>query len=114
MVPHVKDRPLSLVRCPDGWKGQCFYQKTADKAVHAAVSRIEVPESDGTATYMGASSATALVGLLQWGVLEMHPWGASKPKLDRPDRLIFDFDPDDAIKWETLTEAVRLLRTMLD
>jgi bifunctional non-homologous end joining protein LigD len=114
MIPHIKDRPLSLVRCPDGWSGQCFYQKNADKAVHASVSRIEVPESKGKATYMGANTTTALVGLLQWGVIEMHPWGATSPKLDNPDRLIFDFDPDDGLAWPKLVEAVNLLKTLLE
>jgi bifunctional non-homologous end joining protein LigD len=60
MLPFIAKRPLSLVRCPDGWNGQCFYQKNADKAVNAAVDRIEVPEKNGKATYMGAASAAAL------------------------------------------------------
>jgi bifunctional non-homologous end joining protein LigD len=84
---------LSLVRCPDGWSGQCFYQKHADRAVNAAVARIEVPESDGTATYMGASTAKALASLVQWGVIELHPWGASEADPLHPDWLVFDLDP---------------------
>lgn len=114
LVPHVKGRPLSLVRCPDGWTKHCFYQKHAERSVNAAVPRIEVPEGKGTATYMGADSAQSLVALLQWGVLELHPWGSRVPRLDRPDRLVFDFDPDDDLPWETLVTAVGLLRTLLD
>jgi bifunctional non-homologous end joining protein LigD len=114
ILPHIAKRPLSLVRCPDGWNGQCFYQKNADKAVNAVVDRVEVPEKDGKATYMGASSAAALVALVQWGVIEIHPWGSRKPKLERPDVLIFDFDPDDEVPWKELVTAVGLLRTLLD
>jgi bifunctional non-homologous end joining protein LigD len=114
IVPHTKDRPLALVRCPDGWNRQCFFQKHADKSVNAAVDRIDVPEGEGTATYMSASSASGLVGLVQWGVIEMHPWGSRRPHLDRPDRLIFDFDPDDAIAWPELVKDVQLLRTLLE
>ena len=115
LVPHLAGRPLSLVRCPDGWQGQCFYQRHADKAVNAAVTRIEVPEGDrGTATYLAAGSAKALVALVQWGVIEMHPWGSRAPRLDRPDRLIFDFDPDADVSFESLVEGVRLLRTLLE
>ena len=115
LLPHIANRPLSLVRCPDGWQGQCFYQKNADKAVNAAVSRIPVPESGGgKATYMGASTATALAALVQWGVIEMHPWGSRAPRLDRPDRLIFDFDPDPELPWKELVTAVTLLRTLLE
>src|SRR5262245_35568476 len=61
-----------------------------------------------------ANSVAALVGLVQWGVLELHPWGSRRPKLDRPDRLIFDFDPDEGMGWTKIVEAVRLLRTLLD
>ncbi len=114
MIPHLRDRPLSLVRCPDGWQAHCFYQKHADKSVNAAVDRIVVPEGDGTATYLAANSTAALVALLQWGVIEIHPWGSSKPKLDRPDRLIFDFDPDDSVAWPDLVSAVHVVRSLLD
>ncbi|MFO1310475.1 MAG: non-homologous end-joining DNA ligase [Burkholderiales bacterium] len=115
LLPHIENRPLSLVRCPDGWQGQCFYQKNADPAVNAAVARIDVPESTGkTATYMGAGSPAALAALVQWGVIEMHPWGSRRPRLDRPDRLIFDFDPDPEVPWNELATAVTLLRTLLD
>jgi bifunctional non-homologous end joining protein LigD len=114
LLPHIAGRPLSLVRCPDGWQGQCFYQKNADKSVNPAVSRIPVSEGGGDAvTYMGASTATALVALVQWGVIEMHPWGSRAPRLDRPDRLIFDFDPDPDLPWRELVTAVTLLRTLL-
>jgi bifunctional non-homologous end joining protein LigD len=114
LLPHIAGRPLSLVRCPEGWSGECFYQKHAAKMVNAAVPRVEVRESKGTATYLGANSAKALVGLVQWGVIEMHPWGSRTPKLDRPDRLIFDFDPDPSLPWQELVTAVTLLRTLLD
>jgi bifunctional non-homologous end joining protein LigD len=114
LLPHIADRPLSLVRCPDGWQGQCFYQKNADKAVNPAVSRIPVSEDGGDrVTYMGASTPTALVALVQWGVIEMHPWGARAPRLDRPDRLIFDFDPDPELPFSELVTAVTLLRSLL-
>ena len=113
ILPHVTDRPLSLVRCPDGWSGDCFYQKHESKSVNPAVTRIVVPEGGGKATYMAANSVSALVALTQWGVLELHPWGSRKPRLDRPDRLIFDFDPDDAVSWDELVSAVGVLRTLL-
>ena len=113
IVPHLAGRPLSLVRCPDGWSGECFYQKHAAKAVNAAVKRVQAPESRGMATYMAADSAAALAALVQWGVIEMHPWGSRTPRLDRPDRLIFDFDPDDDLDYADLVAGVQLLRTLL-
>jgi bifunctional non-homologous end joining protein LigD len=114
MIPHLRNRPLSLVRCPDGWQAQCFYQKHADKSVNVAVDRITVPEGSGTATYLAANSTAAIVALLQWGVIEIHPWASREPKLDRPDRLILDFDPDDGVAWPDLVSAVQVTRTLLD
>jgi bifunctional non-homologous end joining protein LigD len=113
ILPHVQGRPLSLVRCPDGWSGECFYQKHAPKSINPAVERVLVPEGSGKATYMAANSVPALVALVQWGVLELHPWGSRTPRLDRPDRLIFDFDPDDDVAWDEIVAAVGILRTLL-
>lgn len=113
MLAHLAGRPLSLVRCPDGWQGRCFYQKHADAAVNAAVTRVDVPEGKGTATYLAAGSARALVALVQWGVIELHPWGSRRPRLGRPDRLIFDFDPDADLAFAELVGAVTLLRGLL-
>ncbi len=113
MLPHIADRPLSLVRCPDGWSSQCFFQKHADPRISSAVARITVREKAGSAVYMGAKSPKALVALVQWGVVEIHPWASRSPRLDRPDRLIFDFDPDDGVPWRDLVAATRRLRTLL-
>lgn len=114
LLPHVEHRPLSLVRCPDGWDAACFFQKHAGPGVNAAVERIEVPERKGTATYMAAGSAKALVSLVQWGVLEMHAWGSKRPRLDRPDRLVLDLDPADGVAWLPLKEAVLLVKQLTD
>lgn len=114
MIPHLEGRPLTLVRCPNGWKGQCFYHKHADRSVNSSVKRVEVPEGKGSAMYLSADSATGIVGLLQWGVAEFHPWGSRVPKLDRPDRLIFDFDPDDGTAWADIVDAVQVTRTLLE
>jgi bifunctional non-homologous end joining protein LigD len=113
IVPHLANRPLSLLRCPDGWTGQCFYQKHADKGAHSSVERVEVPEATGNTSYMMITSVAGVVDLVRLGVLEFHPWGSQAPKLDRPDRLVFDFDPDDSITWNQLAEAVQLLRSLL-
>ncbi len=87
--------------------------KARGKSVNAAVPRLEVPEGDGKATYLGANSAKALVALVQWGVVEMHPWGSRRPHLDRPDRLIFDFDPDPTLPRADLVVAIGLTRRLL-
>ncbi|MGE5170309.1 MAG: DNA ligase D [Rudaea sp.] len=114
IVPHLRERPLTLVRCPNGWDKPCFYQKHASGAVSEHIDRIDIRDSGGLSPYMMANSVSAVVALLQMGVLELHPWGSRAPKLDYPDRLIFDFDPDEGLGWEKLVEAVGVLRKLLD
>ena len=114
ILPHLRNRPLTLVRCPNGWNKQCFYQKHPDAKVAAIIERVTVEESNGATLYMMANSVPAIVALLQMGALELHPFGSSAPKLHCPDRIIFDFDPDDEVSWDTLVEAVHLLKTLLE
>jgi bifunctional non-homologous end joining protein LigD len=114
MLPHLRQRPLSLLRCPDGRSGECFFQKHAQSSVSDAVTRIEAPEARGSATYLSANSVTALVALAQWGVVELHPWGARKRALHCPDRLIFDFDPGPDVSWRDLVAVVRACRELLE
>ena len=113
ILPHLKNRPVTLVRCPDGWEKECFYQKNATDSVAQVIDRVKVQTSDGPAQYMMANSTSALVALLQMGALELHPWGSQAPKLGFPDRLIFDFDPDEDLAWERIKEATEILRTLL-
>lgn len=114
ILPHLQNRPLTLVRCPNGWNQKCFYQKNARDAVDEAVERVAVTTSEGPAQYMMANALPAAVALVQMGVLELHPWGSSRPKLGCPDRIVFDFDPDDGLGWAEVVEAVRLTKTLLE
>jgi bifunctional non-homologous end joining protein LigD len=115
MLPHLRGRPLTLLRCPNGWNDECFYQKKAEGGVNEAISRVEIENGDGSVSlYMMANSVPAIVALLQMGVLEMHPWGSRAPRLGLPDRIIFDLDPDDAVEWEDLRQAALLVKTLLE
>jgi bifunctional non-homologous end joining protein LigD len=114
LVAQLRDRPLTLVRCPNGWDKPCFYQKHANESVSQYIDRIDIRDSGGVQPYMMANSVSAVVALLQMGVLELHPWGSRTPKLGYPDRLIFDFDPDEALGFDKLVDAVTVLRKLLD
>jgi bifunctional non-homologous end joining protein LigD len=114
MLPHVAGRPLTLVRCPNGWDKHCFYQKHAKESVSEFIDRIDIREDGSEQPYMVANSVSALVALLQMGVLEVHPWGSRAPKLSHPDRLVFDFDPDEALGWDRVVDAVKVLRKLLE
>jgi bifunctional non-homologous end joining protein LigD len=114
IVPHLEGRPLTLVRCPEGHAAECFYQKHANETVPDAIGRIEIPEDTKTGIYMVADSLPAVIGLVQMGVLELHTWGAKKDRLDRPDRIIIDLDPDPGVSWKAVAEAAHLVRTLLN
>src|SRR5438067_641675 len=115
MLPHVQDRPLTLVRCPNGWDQKCFYQKNAAGGTDDAISRVAIKMSDGTeAQYMMADSVTAIVALLQMGVLEVHPWGSRSKTLGHPDRIVLDLDPDDDLPWDEVKQAVLVVKTLVE
>jgi bifunctional non-homologous end joining protein LigD len=115
MLPQVRDRPLTLLRCPNGFDKDCFYQKNAEASANDAIARVKIKGSDGSVShYMMANSVTAIVALLQLGVLEIHPWGSRAGKLDFPDRLIFDLDPDEGVSWEDLKQAALIVKTLVE
>src|SRR5690606_29136362 len=91
ILPHLVDRPLTLVRCPQGRAEKCFYQKHVTRTLPAPVLGISVTEDGGKeAEYVAVKDLPGLITLVQFGVLEIHPWGSRRDKLERPDRLVFD------------------------
>ena len=115
MLPHIAGRPLSLVRCPEGSAKPCFYQKHVNHMLPKGISGVPVPDKKTgiPEEYITLSTREALAGLAQMGVLEIHPWGSRNMDLERPDRLIFDLDPDEALGWKTVTEAAADVRARL-
>jgi bifunctional non-homologous end joining protein LigD len=113
LVPDLKGRPLSLVRCPQGPDEGCFYQKHIDKTWSDEIERVTLPESDGEGIYAIANSTAAVVGLVQKGVIELHVWGATTRDIAKPDRMIFDLDPDPAVPWREVMAAARTTRALL-
>jgi bifunctional non-homologous end joining protein LigD len=112
MLPEIRDRPLSLVRCPQGPGEGCFYQKNIDEKFSAEIERVPVALGGG-GVYAAASSSAAVVGLVQMGVIELHAWGATRHDLTKPDRMIFDLDPDAAVPWREVMAAAHLTRERL-
>ncbi|ETX14163.1 ATP-dependent DNA ligase [Roseivivax halodurans JCM 10272] len=107
-------RPLSLVRAPQGIEGETFFQKHAGKGFPDALEEIEIEESGGsTGTYIYATRTEAFVAAAQMGTVEFHIWGSRVDKLERPDRLIFDLDPDEGLGWDDVRSAACDLRDRL-
>ncbi len=115
MLPHIANRPISLVRCPDGTGRQCFYQKHVNDTLPPNVESVGIRDkkSGKVEPYITLSTPETLAGLAQLGVLEIHPWGSCNDNLERPDRIIIDLDPDPAIPWSTLAGSADDIREQL-
>jgi len=114
MLPHAARRPLALVRCPDGRAGSCFFQKHAAPGTPEVLGRVVIEEDRGRREpYLYVKDVDGLFALVQMGVLEVHLWGAHVDKLERPDRLVIDLDPDPELEWDLVVAAARDLRARL-
>jgi bifunctional non-homologous end joining protein LigD len=114
MLPHIAERPLTLVRCPAGQAADCFYQKHFNDSVPDGVRRIRIREKSGPEWYGVLSSVTGLVSLVQLGALELHTWNSRAHRLERPDRFIIDLDPGPGVAWEAVVDAALHVRYLLE
>jgi bifunctional non-homologous end joining protein LigD len=114
MLPHVVDRPLVLVRCPDGMGKDCFYQKHPGVGTPPNLRQIPIREKSKTEKYLLVDDAAGLISLAQIGALEIHAWGCRADKIETPDRLIFDLDPDPSVGWSDVVVAARQVRKFLE
>src|SRR6185369_506920 len=114
ILPHIADRPLTLVRCPEGKMKQCFYQKHVTVQFPESVHRVEIEEDSKTVSYGAIDSPQGLLSLVQMGVLEFHIWGAHVDDVEKPDYVVFALDPDEGLPWKRVTEGATTLRTALD
>lgn len=115
LLPHISNRPLSIVRCHDGNSKPCFFQKHVGLGLPAGVKTVPIrgPKDGKVKDYLTVDSREGLVGLAQLGALEIHPWGSQNDSLEQPDRIVFDLDPDAAIDWGTLADTALNLRIRL-
>ena len=115
LIEDGGDRMMSVVRCPDGIEGQRFFQKHLGAGFGAAIHRKQIPENDGDlAEYFWIDDLAGLLSLVQMNCLEFHPWGSRVKTLEKPDRLIFDLDPDPGIGWPKIKAAAKELRDALE
>jgi bifunctional non-homologous end joining protein LigD len=114
LLPEVKGRPLSLVRCPQGVNAACFFQKHVGTRLPAGVQCVPIREKKGIDDYLAVTSIDGLLGLAQFGSIEFHTWGSRLPDIELVDRLIFDLDPDTELPWPRVVEAAQLTRGLLE
>jgi bifunctional non-homologous end joining protein LigD len=114
LLPEIARRPLSVIRCPGGAGGTCFFQKHHADTLGPNVRAVPLAEADGgVADYLYIEDGRGLLELVQMNTLEFHPWGARIDQPEQPDRLVFDLDPAPGIGWQTLIRAAREVRQRL-
>ncbi len=113
MLPHLKGRPCSLVRGPDGVGGELFYQRHVETLQVTGIRELDAALWPGHAPLLEVPTTQALVAAAQMNVIEFHTWNATIRRIDRPDRVIFDLDPGEGERWERVLEAATLVRGLL-
>ena len=114
VLRFLKGRPVSLVRCPSGRSEDCFFQKHHSGSMPEQVDQIEIEEKQGgKQPYLVVNDVKGLVACAQMGTLELHLWGARSDRIERPERIVFDLDPDEGLDFAQVKEAAVELRGVL-
>jgi bifunctional non-homologous end joining protein LigD len=114
ILPHVEGRPLTLVRGPEGASKPTFYMKHTGVWAPKDLRRVKIQEKTKVGEYLVVDDLAGLISLVQMGILEVHTWNSTADKLEKPDRVVFDLDPDPAVPWTATVEAARLLKARLE
>lgn len=112
ILPHLIDRPIALVRSPEGINGELFFQKNADRLAIPDITT--VPKAEAGKAGMVINSVEALVGAVQMSTIELHSWNGTTGHIEEPDRFVLDLDPDPALPWKAMVEATQLTLVVLD
>jgi bifunctional non-homologous end joining protein LigD len=115
MLPFVGDRPISLVRCPQGRSSKCFFQKHDNGGLGASVIKVPIREKKGgSEDYIAVRDVDGLLSCVQMGTIEFHPWCSRAGNVEQPDRMVFDLDPDEGLDFEIVKKAAQHLRRELE
>jgi bifunctional non-homologous end joining protein LigD len=114
LLPWLANRPISLVRCPQGRAKQCFFQKHDAGSFGAHVHHVDIREKDGsTEPYLWIDDADGVLACVQMGTIEFHGWGSRVEDVEKPDRLVFDLDPDEGLDFAKVKKAAEDLKEHL-
>jgi bifunctional non-homologous end joining protein LigD len=113
MLPHVVNRPISLVRSPAGRAKKCFFQRHAGSGIPPQLSEVPIEGFGESQAFLFIKDVSGLMALVQMGVLEMHPWGSRVDNPMKPDRVIFDLDPGGGLAFSDVVKAAKELRAFL-
>jgi bifunctional non-homologous end joining protein LigD len=114
ILDWLADRPVSLVRCPQGRAKACFFQKHDAGSFGDAVKHVPIREKDGhDEPYLYLDDARGILTCVQMGAIEFHGWGSKIADVEMPDRLVFDLDPDEGLGFDEVKKAAFQLRDVL-
>ncbi|AEG50629.1 DNA ligase D [Sphingobium chlorophenolicum L-1] len=114
MLPFAANRPISLVRCPQGRAKKCFFQKHDSGSFGDHVRQVPIREKDeGWEDYIYVEDADGLMACVQMGTIEFHGWESRADAVEKPDRMIFDLDPDEGMDFAKVRQAARDIRDRL-
>lgn len=113
MAPYVVGRPLALLRCPNGIKGERFFQKHAWKGLNPNIVTVPDPADPSEDPWVSINDLDGMMGLVQSAALEIHPWGSTVADWERPDIIILDLDPGEEVPWQAVIDAAQEVRQRL-
>jgi bifunctional non-homologous end joining protein LigD len=119
LVPHLRKRPFTMKRYPDGWKGGHFFQKQAPSHMPEWIERVPLPASTREGEkkiieYALVDDELALLWMVNMGCIDMHVWSSRVDKPERPDWVMFDLDPAEGATFEDVVTVARLVKDTLD
>jgi bifunctional non-homologous end joining protein LigD len=114
MMPHLKGRPIAMVRAPDGIGGELFFQKHMDRYKMAGVEQLDAAIFPGHPPMVEIARPEGILSAAQMNVVEIHTWNGVKTAIGKPDRMTFDIDPGEGVTWAQIQEAAALVRALLD
>lgn len=113
MMEHLKGRPVSLVRAPDGVRGELFFQKHADVAKLSGFRQLDPALDVGHPAMLEVATEQGLQSAAQWNVVEFHTMNTGTKSFEHPDRMVFDLDPGEGVPWRKVQEAAELVNSFL-
>ena len=113
MMPHLKDRPIAMVRAPDGIGGELFFQKHMDRYKMQGIEQIEKALFPNLPRMVYIARPEGLLSAAQMNVIELHTWNGVRTNIDKPDRVTFDLDPGEGVEWHHIQEAAQLVHAFL-
>ncbi len=119
LVPHLRGRPFTMKRYPDGWQGKSFFQKNAPSHMPEWIERAPFPASTREGEkkiieYAVVNDELALLWMANMGCIDLHTWASRTERPDRPDWVMFDLDPSEGAGFEEVIEVAQLVKQMLD